>query len=46
MIAEFVPPHHYRYLLFISKFFFFFFEKFIFYSTGFRDRRYERVDLV
>ena len=23
-IAEFVPPHHYRYLLFISKFFFFF----------------------
>ena len=25
MIAEFVPPHQYRYLLFISKFFFFFF---------------------
>ena len=45
MIAEFVPPHQYRYLLFISKFFFFVL-KFIFYSTGFRDRRYERVDLV
>ena len=27
MIAEFVPPHHYRYLLFISKISFFFFLK-------------------
>ena len=41
-----LPLHPCHYLLFISKirFFFFFFSNFIFYSTGSRDRRCERVD--
>ena len=44
MIARFVPFHLCHYLLFISKIPFFFFPNFIFYSTGSRDRRCERVD--
>ena len=41
MIARFVPLHLCHYLLFISKIPF---SNFIFYSTGSRDRRCERVD--